>query len=298
MISSVYCYRSSTTPRQNTSLFPEFNGNLGSVPPTLPLTVTNLLTSPPRHWAVAPRLAMSQWRKCHTTPLPGGTKLCRNIATPIQLHSGQPYPDSPATSRQRRRCHRQLPAKSPRHHHSIRTSGSQLLPPSPNRAGLSKDEELQLSWQVLFTVTKNPGTTNIIPYKIQVYQWQYMYNNTFHNKNHLTTSSYCVQMPWHQLSQQLGRRHLLTNHHISFKFFSMTKHQGTGRLAWNRHFKANLPWEKVERNHKSITHNLSVKSLHCPKHWLVAGLATSHCLTQWMDTELTTLRIPNLPMQA
>ena len=127
MISSVYCYRSSTTPRQTTSLFPEFNGNLGSVPPTLPLTVTNLLTSPPRHWAVAPRLAMSQWRKCHTTPLPGGTKLCRNIATPKQLHSGQPYPDSPATSRQRRRCHRQLPAKSPRHHHSIRTSGSQLL---------------------------------------------------------------------------------------------------------------------------------------------------------------------------
>ena len=127
MISSVYCYRSSTTPRQNTSLFPEFNGNLGSVPPTLPLTVTNLLTSPPRHWAVAPRLAMSQWRKCHTTPLPGGTKLCRNIATPKQLHSGQPYPDSPATSRQRRRCHRQLPAKSPRHHHSIRTSGSQLF---------------------------------------------------------------------------------------------------------------------------------------------------------------------------
>ena len=112
--------------------------------------------SPPRHWAVAPRLAMSQWRKCHTTPLPGGTKLCRNIATPKQLHSGQPYPDSPATSRQRRRCHRQLPAKSPRHHHSIRTSGSQLLQPSPNRAGLSKDEELQLSWQVLFTVTKNP----------------------------------------------------------------------------------------------------------------------------------------------
>ena len=177
-------------------------------------------------------------------------------------------------------------------------SGSQLLQPSPNRAGLSKDEELQLSWQVLFTVTKNPGTTNIIPYKIQVYQWQYMYNNTFHNKNHLTSSSYCVQMPWHQLSQQLGRRHLLTNHHISFKFLYMTKHQGTGRLAWNRHFKANLPWEKLERNHKSITHNLSVKSLHCPKHWLVAGLATSHCLTQWMDTELTTLRIPNLPMQA
>ena len=127
MISSVYCYRSSTTPRQNTSLFPEFNGNLGSVPPTLPLTVTNLLTSPPRHWAVAPRLAMSQWRKCHTTPLHGGTKLCRNIATPMQLHSGQPYPDSPATSRQRRRCHGQLPAKSPRHNHSIRTSGSQLL---------------------------------------------------------------------------------------------------------------------------------------------------------------------------
>ena len=173
-----------------------------------------------------------------------------------------------------------------------------MLQPSPNRAGLSKDEELQLSWQVLFTVTKNPGTTNIIPYKIQVYQWQYMYNNTFHNKNHLTSSSYCVQMPWHQLSQQLGRRHLLTNHHISFKFLYMTKHQGTGRLAWNRHFKANLPWEKLERNHKSITHNLSVKSLHCPKHWLVAGLATSHCLTQWMDTELTTLRIPNLPMQA
>ena len=173
-----------------------------------------------------------------------------------------------------------------------------VLQPSPNRAGLSKDEELQLSWQVLFTVTKNPGTTNIIPYKIQVYQWQYMYNNTFHNKNHLTSSSYCVQMPWHQLSQQLGRRHLLTNHHISFKFLYMTKHQGTGRLAWNRHFKANLPWEKLERNHKSITHNLSVKSLHCPKHWLVAGLATSHCLTQWMDTELTTLRIPNLPMQA
>ena len=161
-----------------------------------------------------------------------------------------------------------------------------------------EDEELQLSWQVLFTVTKNPGTTNIIPYKIQVYQWQYMYNNTFHNKNHLTSSSYCVQMPWHQLSQQLGRRHLLTNHHISFKFLYMTKHQGTGRLAWNRHFKANLPWEKLERNHKSITYNLSVKSLHCPKHWLVAGLATSHCLTQWMDTELTTLRIPNLPMQA
>ena len=129
MISSVYCYRSSTTPRQNTSLFPEFNGNLGSVPPTLPLTVTNLLTSPPRHWAVAPRLAMSQWRKCHTTPLPGGTKLCRNIATPKQLHSGQPYPDSPATSRQRRRCHRQLPAKSPRHHHSIRTSVPPPLPP-------------------------------------------------------------------------------------------------------------------------------------------------------------------------
>ena len=176
--------------------------------------------------------------------------------------------------------------------------GKYVLQPSPNRAGLSKDEELQLSWQVLFTVTKNPGTTNIIPYKIQVYQWQYMYNNTFHNKNHLTTSSYCVQMPWHQLSQQLGRRHLLTNHHISFKFFSMTKHQGTGRLAWNRHFKANLPWEKVERNHKSITHNLSVKSLHCPKHWLVAGLATSHCLTQWMDTELTTFLKPNLPMQA
>ena len=131
-----------------------------------------------------------------------------------------------------------------------------MLQPSPNRAGLSKDEELQLSWQVLFTVTKNPGTTNIIPYKIQVYQWQYMYNNTFHNKNHLTSSSYCVQMPWHQLSQQLGRRHLLTNHHISFKFLYMTKHQGTGRLAWNRHFKANLPWEKLERNHKSITHNL------------------------------------------
>ena len=173
-----------------------------------------------------------------------------------------------------------------------------MFQPSPNRAGLSKDEELQLSWQVLFTVTKNPGTTNIIPYKIQVYQWQYMYNNTFHNKNHLTSSSYCVQMPWHQLSQQLGRRHLLTNHHISFKFLYMTKHQGTGRLAWNRHFKANLLWEKLERNHKSITHNLSVKSLHCPKHWLVAGLATSHCLTQWMDTELTTLRIPNLPMQA
>ena len=143
MISSVYCYRSSTTPRQNTSLFPEFNGNLGSVPPTLPLTVTNLLTSPPRHWAVAPRLTMSQWRKCHTTPLPGGTKLCRNIATPKQLHSGQPYPDSPATSRQRRRCHGQPPAKSPRHHHSIRTSGSQLLQPSPNRARLRKDEELQ-----------------------------------------------------------------------------------------------------------------------------------------------------------
>ena len=111
----------------------------------------------------------------------------------------------------------------------------------------------QLSWQYLFTVTKNPGTTNMIPYKIQVHQWQYMYNNTFHNKNHLTTSSYCVQMPWHQLSQQLERRHLLTNHHISFKFFSMTKHQGTGRLAWNRHFKANIPWEKLERNHKSIT---------------------------------------------
>ena len=143
MISSVYCYRSSTTLRQNTILFPEFNGNLGSVPPTLPLTVTNLLTSPPRHWAVAPRLAMSQWRKCHTTPLHGGTKLCRNIATPKQLHPGQPYPDSPATSRQRRRCHGQLPAKSSRHHHSIRTSGSQLLRPSPNRAGLRKDEELQ-----------------------------------------------------------------------------------------------------------------------------------------------------------
>ena len=60
-----------------------------------------------------------------------------------QLHSGQPYPDSPATSRQRRHCHRQLPAKSPRHHHSIRTSGSQLLQPSPNQAGLRKDEELQ-----------------------------------------------------------------------------------------------------------------------------------------------------------
>ena len=102
-------------------------------------------------------------------------------------------------------------------------------------------------------VTKNPGTANIMPYNIQVYQWQHMYMNTFHNKNHLTTSSYCVQMPWHQLSQQLERRHLLTNHHISFKFFSMTKHQGTGRLTWNRHFKANIPWEKLERNHKSIT---------------------------------------------
>ena len=132
MISSVYCYRSSTTPRQNTSLFPEFNGNLGSVPPTLPLTVTNLLTSPPRHWAVAPRLTMSQWRKCHTTPLPGGTKLCRNIATPKQ-----PYPDSAATLRQRRSCHGQPPAKSPRHHHSIPKTRSQLLQSSPNRAGLT-----------------------------------------------------------------------------------------------------------------------------------------------------------------
>ena len=54
---------------------------------------------------------------------------------------------------------------------------------NPARTGPGEERMRNLmDLMSLFTATKNPATTSIIQFKIQVYQWQYMYNSKLHNK--------------------------------------------------------------------------------------------------------------------